>query len=132
MNKKLKKKWVKALRSGDYDQASGALCKVQKDKKGTHLSYCCLGVLADVSGEGEWVKQSPTDSYTDYDGPIRRYKFPTLRDYHEHAEADFSTKQAEILGLAYAEQSTLVDMNDDQGASFKKIAKWIEKNVETD
>lgn len=42
MEKKLKAKWVKALRSGRYQQTKGFL----HDEKG----YCCLGVLCRLMG----------------------------------------------------------------------------------
>lgn len=42
MDKKLKKKWVEALLSGEYEQGAGCLEDEGK--------YCCLGVLCDVSG----------------------------------------------------------------------------------
>lgn len=45
MNKKLKVKWVKALRSGKYRQAEGEL----RSKNG---AYCCLGVLRSVMHPG--------------------------------------------------------------------------------
>ena len=47
MDKMWKKKWVKALRSGKYEQCTGRL----------HLKgdgYCCLGVLCDIVGAGRW------------------------------------------------------------------------------
>lgn len=44
MDKKLKTKWVNALRSGRYKQDQGCL----KVRGG---GYCCLGVLAVVSGK---------------------------------------------------------------------------------
>jgi hypothetical protein len=43
MNPKLKRKWIKALRSGDYPQGKGSL-------KNSLGSYCCLGVLAEIQG----------------------------------------------------------------------------------
>lgn len=42
MNPKLKAKWVKALRSGKYQQGNGYLY--------TGSGYCCLGVLCSVMG----------------------------------------------------------------------------------
>ena len=42
MKKSIKKLWLKALRSGGYEQGKGQL---RNDNK-----YCCLGVLADVQG----------------------------------------------------------------------------------
>ena len=41
MDAKLKKKWVKALRSGEYRQTKGRLIRRDKGKVG----FCCLGVL---------------------------------------------------------------------------------------
>lgn len=45
MNRKLKAQWVKALRSGEYEQMAPALCYQEGGK------YCCLGVLAAVAGQ---------------------------------------------------------------------------------
>lgn len=42
MNKKLKQKWVSALRSGKFEQCHNIL----SDGRG----YCCLGVLAKIQG----------------------------------------------------------------------------------
>lgn len=42
-----RRKWVKALRSGKYEQGRGLL----KDSQG---AFCCLGVACDISGLGEW------------------------------------------------------------------------------
>lgn len=50
MNPKVKRKWVKALRSGKYKQGTGML-KVTRDND--EPLYCCLGVLCEVAvGEG--------------------------------------------------------------------------------
>ena len=52
------RKWVEALRSGDYKQAEGALSRGD--------SYCCLGVACDIyrksAKRGKWI--------TDEDGDI--------------------------------------------------------------
>lgn len=45
MDKKLKAKWLKALRSGKYKQGM-ELLKFEGDNKQTR--FCCLGVLCDV------------------------------------------------------------------------------------
>jgi hypothetical protein len=42
MKKALKARWVKALRSGKFEQVAGGL----KDEEG---GYCCLGVLCAIS-----------------------------------------------------------------------------------
>lgn len=48
MNAELKAKWLTALRSGEYRQGEECLFSPQD------TSYCCLGVLCDVSGVGQW------------------------------------------------------------------------------
>lgn len=61
MNKKDKKKWVKALRSGEYRQGQGQLINITS---AGNVNYCCLGVACSIgitkplkSGE-EVVKKS--------------------------------------------------------------------------
>lgn len=44
MRKVTKQEWVDALRSGDYQQAQGRLKGRRK------RTFCCLGVLADLTG----------------------------------------------------------------------------------
>lgn len=46
LNKPLIKKWVDALRSGEFGQTTGRLGKV--DETG-EASYCCLGVLCEIA-----------------------------------------------------------------------------------
>jgi hypothetical protein len=55
MNQEIKKKWIEALRSGDYKQGRGWL----RDHDG---NYCCLGVLMevqDVDDDASWVPSVP-------------------------------------------------------------------------
>lgn len=47
MDKKIKAKWVKALRSGEYKQTDSQLDRVDE---GGSVSHCCLGVLRRVQG----------------------------------------------------------------------------------
>lgn len=48
MNPEVKKLWVEALRSGKYEQTTGALESI--DAQG-NSSYCCLGVLCHLARE---------------------------------------------------------------------------------
>jgi len=61
MKPKIKKMWVEALRSGEYDQTQEYL----RDCYG----YCCLGVLCDlhrkVTGQGHWDKDNRYITETD-------------------------------------------------------------------
>jgi hypothetical protein len=45
-DKRLQRKWIKALRSGKFTQGTGSLREEQPDG----VDYCCLGVLCEVAG----------------------------------------------------------------------------------
>lgn len=58
MNPEVKKKWVKALRSGEYKQCYGQL-------KSCEGGFCFLGVLCDIYGKErgiEWEERSIGDA----------------------------------------------------------------------
>ena len=57
MKKSVKNKWIEALKSGKYKRGQEAL----KTSKGT---FCCLGVLCDILGQGEWKKDHKLGNYT--------------------------------------------------------------------
>jgi len=101
MPKKLRDKWVKALRSGEYGQTKGTLT----NGKG---GFCCLGVLQHVASGG---------SCEVYDGTFRAC--PTPKWYSDNGIY-------ERLG----DESTLIEMNDVRRSKFTTIANWIEKNIE--
>ena len=97
------KAWVKALRSGEYEQCRARL----HDGKG----FCCLGVAIDVLVEGDW-------QLGDSD---RLYKFG--------GDFLFPTDQVlDKIGLSSGISAKLAEFNDN-GKSFKWIASWIERNA---
>jgi len=56
MNKRIKTKWIKALRSGKYKQGTGRL-------KTNDGGFCCLGVLSDLYAKEkkiEWISERCT------------------------------------------------------------------------
>ena len=98
--------WIKALRSGKYEQTdsmlrSPAIHSEESDK------FCCLGVLCDLAakdGGEQW----------------------NLVGYGEKYETDFlPTHMRRYIKMQRNEQQMLVKMNDD-GVSFDKIANKIE------
>ena len=104
MNKALKKKWVNALRSGEYKQGRVALYNKGYD------SFCCLGVLCDVAGIDR-------DDIRGLGMPTREQAKVIGMPYagpHDDYEARKS-----IIGR-------LAKFNDD-GKSFKWIASYIER-----
>lgn len=113
MDAKLKRKWIKALRSGEYDQTQGALCD-----GGT--SFCCLGVLVNIQGsywhendDGEWFPITPSGK------PQRGNLYPS---------------RPWAAGVPKDAQVKLSNMNDGAGHeqrphTFAEIADWIEANI---
>lgn len=93
--KELKDKWIAALRSGEFEQNRGSLYWKGK--------YCCLGVLAKVSGLNEMTWESEGCIPSTY----------VLLD--------------EAIGGHWVSQ--LAGMNDNLGASFSEIADYVDINV---
>ena len=110
MDRRIKDEWIKALRSGKYQQCQRALRKFP----GTH--YCCIGVLADIYSKEvgeEWYENKAHGYFTFHDdsGNLSRY----ILDW---ADIDSNIERK------------LIKLNDDQGFSFDQIADWIEENIE--
>lgn len=57
MKKRIKKKWLEALRSGDYKQTTGAL----RIKTDDGFTYCCLGVLEQIRCDDVEGKRFPAN-----------------------------------------------------------------------
>ena len=106
MNAKLKQKWIKALRSGEYVQGKKTMVRQTKDG---HDEFCCLGVLADLMG-------AEFDGPASWCGPLRRFTI----DGKQFA------KDSWLPEVCFSGQSVLASMNDD-GASFDEIADWIQE-----
>jgi hypothetical protein len=103
MDAELKKKWVEALRSGEYCQTR----EVLTDGAG----FCCLGVLCEVQG----IKKSDLGHYF-YAGEL----------VNDLGATDDDTFQ--VGGLTAQRRDKLAGMNDN-GQSFEEIADWIEENL---
>jgi len=104
INKKVIKKWIEALRSGEYKQGKFGLYDKDSD------SYCCLGVLCDLRAKAlkRTFKQVVQKQYAILPKPVAEWAGlgtnPVLKD--------------DIV--------TAARLND-MGVSFKKIANLIEK-----
>lgn len=102
--------WLAALRSGEYKQGKGHLCRDD--------SYCCLGVLCEV-----YQKNGPGDLVVTHDD-----FYQNIKRYDGNAEGP----PAKVLSwLGYNNftkgHSNLMYLNDDLGYSFDRIAEEIEK-----
>lgn len=112
MDTKIKKKWLKALRSGRYEQGQGQL-KTPSDK------FCCLGVLCDILDPDYW----DSADYFVADGVLPE-KFLEKADFNDgEPYEEHYTRDPE------ATQDQLITLNDVDQKSFKEIADWIEKHL---
>lgn len=124
MDKELKDKWVKALRSGEYKQGVAHL--VNENDQGHYKSYCCLGVLCKIKG----YKDDQFELYN------------TLTEFVENSDLfpanEIINTVLEEFGISEKDQDILVTMNDGDNRedvppqrrhSFNEIADWIERNL---
>ena len=105
MNPDVKRKWVKALRSGKYKQTKECL----RDNDG----YCCLGVLTQLYANEKHIAFEKVKK-----GYSEENLCPAVREYAGLKKADPCVKKVHL--------ST---WNDNKGADFKKIADLIERNL---
>lgn len=134
MKAKWKKKWLKALRSGNYKQGTEVLMYSSKEYGDR---YCCLGVLCDI------VKDEMGDDFDFYNWTLPPKEVwelvltkDTLKKAGASAEALWNDYYAS-MGLDEASLSVLplTMRNDGNGLfegrqrSFKKIANIIEKHM---
>ena len=112
MDPALKAKWVEALRSGEYQQCRTNL------RHGD--SYCCLGVLAEVSDLGSFVEDNHKPGIFSFAYPGEDRTHGVLPDAARL-----------VIGLSYFHHEKCWKMNDSEGRSFAEIADYIEANIPT-
>lgn len=133
MNKALKDKWLAALRSGEYKQ--GMKCLMRESPEGER-SYCCLGVLCDVSDTGEWEQRTVGGEVQEqfYWRSMDNQGLPKINtaDVPNHLARPWGLLELLKTGSLSDKQTKLMEMNDSGRCSFDKIADWIEENIPTD
>ena len=124
MDAEMKAKWVEALRSGKFEQATEQL----KSDGG----YCCLGVLCIVAG-ASWQHftgvDEETGDYLDLDNvPVANGE--CLSAGEDQELGSYAMKK---FGITNDHQRILVAMNDgiagEPQQPFPVIADFIEKNL---
>ena len=104
MKKSVMTKWVKALRSGKYNQGGGYL------KKDNY--YCCLGILCAFSPHKKnFTKMKNVGKIANFSLPVKIMKWSGLKT---------------DTGV-FSDNICLTSMND-EGKDFNHIADFIEKN----
>lgn len=122
MDKTLKRKWLKALRSGKFRQGQNGLRT--PTTHGGHVRHCCLGVLCEVMK----LKVDEEDRFY-YISPI---------DKTDMLAGSLGENVLKLVGITDKQETALIDMNDGnqtgnnpEGKTYKfhQIADWIEENL---
>ena len=123
MNKKVKKLWLKALRSGEYEQGREYLVTTSN----TYDKFCCLGVLCDIYARTHKSSKGFTE------GPWDR-KTLNFEDasFIKGTCMNSTIQENSKVGIwsdigPYCDELTY--MNDEDKKSFLEIADWIEENL---
>lgn len=128
MNQDIKKRWVTALRSGEYDQVEGYLAL--KDE-----GFCCLGVLCEIALADGVIAKIPArtgsniinymdhgdDEGWDTELPSAVVAWAGLPDNNPDVEV--------TAPEGWTSNQTLSGLNDDLKWDFKKIATVIEEQL---
>ena len=128
------KEWVKALRSGEYQQGRG--CLRSRDDK-----FCCLGVLCDLTNRKEWEVVFEEDDYyaiLDEENvlPKNILSFLDLEEREPNFKISLENpKLIEILEENYKKEDrintwgyySLTELNDTWKLNFSQIADILEK-----
>lgn len=104
------KKWVEALRSGNYKKTVGQLSN--------EYGYCCLGVACDLY-EKETGDELPKSEDGDYDDVYLYGDFSCVKEWLGLRNGDGS----------YGDDDSLAKYNDG-GKTFNQIADIIESQTE--
>lgn len=118
MKREIKAEWLKALRSGEYEQIAGIL--KGRDAKTGKVGYCCLGVLCDVvDPEGFEDEREGVFRHRSYDGLPG--EFVDLK-----AGNDYKTIVIPALPEDQRDFYELTELNDSGDFTFDQIADLIE------
>ena len=123
MNARVKKMWLKALRSGEYEQGKGYLRNLDED------TYCCLGVLCDLAikdgvviNESESTFSYPHPRVSLYDGVCSMLPY----NVREWAQLEYSDPR---VRNGNDPNWTLAGLNDSNNYAFNDIADIIEEQL---
>jgi len=124
MKKSVKKIWLNALRSGEYNQGEGRL----RRGSGSEAQYCCLGVLCDLYRKSA-VGKKKRAKWNDVGFVPKRQSSSVM------PERFYLPKEViEWAGLTSKNPRTenekdLAFLNDSMRKNFKEIADEIEMKV---
>ena len=127
MDPEVKKRWLDALRNGEYQQGRHSLKRAfpyfgdpELADENRAYSYCCLGVLCEIEAPDEFRAEGTSHYYLEQDDE----KWFGNQKHTSHLNKKLLTR----FGIDRGSMYSLASMNDG-GESFEKIALWIEENL---
>ena len=117
------KKWIAALRSGEFKQG--------KDRLRTDDRFCCLGVACELAAREGIIDKGKGERM---DSGLTRYQYGSYELYYGEGKYQYLPRLVcDWLGLNTSEggynQTSLTVLND-EGATFEEIAAVIESEPE--
>lgn len=115
------KRWIKALRSGNFKQARKKL--VRKGPDDTY-SFCCLGVAYCMNADGKTYNRAKADAAIKL-----KLQFPpedSVRKWTK--DINFILRSGNAIVTYKGECCTLAELND-RGVPFRIIADLIEEQL---
>lgn len=128
MKPEIKKLWIDALLSGEYEQGRGVLCRADDGKK----EWCCLGVLTDLAIKAGIVMEikmsdDPSNPYTVFFDDAHE-KLPVKVQEWSGIETDLGEYSYEDINIDDEDifiAGTLAEDNDN-GTTFEQLVSIIE------
>lgn len=125
MKPEIKKRWVEALRSGEYQQAKDYLVSLE--------GYCCLGVLCEIAvqdgvvyREGdEYISTSEGFDVNNVDLPVAVQRWAGVEDAYD---GGFTSLRSNVPYKNTDRNADFTELNDEMDYTFKMIADAIEND----
>lgn len=125
-------KWVHALRSGEFTQGNGRLCKIETLVDGREEKYfCCLGVACELAlADGVYMTKIISENIVFYDGspgtlPLQVRSWLGI-------QLDDPRVTLSPNGVDYPIKYSLTHVNDGLRLAFAQIADAIEAEYLSD
>jgi hypothetical protein len=142
MKGKVKREWLRLLRSGEYAQIRNTLCI--EDSDGTRR-FCIIGILAQIylsehADEKGWrVSVLGTERALKGSSQFKGAKWPKVERGQSlmipcgpREGREFGDALNDWAGIDRDVSCDLTEMNDKKKASFEELADWIEENLKVD
>lgn len=119
-----KQAWIDALRSGEFNQCTGALGKLAD---GGGINYCCLGVLATIAGAGHRFTPDEGEGILVFDfGDGSEYSGIIPLSLRDTIVSDLPLSQDATGIPGDNELMRTLSSKNDRGATFNEIADYLE------